>query len=76
MTIGFPDSIANALNAKAAELGIHPQALAFNLLRRGLGLPERDYEPRDEWERELRKLATDCGVSPPDEALSREALYD
>ena len=76
MTIGFPDSIAKALVAKAKEMNVHPQALAFNLLRRGLGLPEQDYEPRDEWERELRKLATYCGVSPPDEALSREALYD
>lgn len=33
-------------------------------------------EPQDDWERRLREAASDCGVSPPDEALSREELYD
>jgi hypothetical protein len=33
-------------------------------------------EPRDEWERRLRSIATDCGVSLTDEQLSREELYD
>jgi predicted DNA-binding antitoxin AbrB/MazE fold protein len=33
-------------------------------------------EPRDEWERLLRSLATDCGVSLPNSALGREELYD
>lgn len=32
--------------------------------------------PRDEWERRLRAIGTDCGVSLSDEALSREELYD
>jgi len=32
--------------------------------------------PRDEWERELMSLASDCGVSLSDQALSRENLYD
>lgn len=33
-------------------------------------------EPRDEWERRLRAIATDCGVSLSNEALSREEMYD
>jgi hypothetical protein len=33
-------------------------------------------EPRDEWERRLRALAMDCGVSLSNEALSSEGLYD
>jgi predicted DNA-binding antitoxin AbrB/MazE fold protein len=33
-------------------------------------------EPADEWERLLRSVATDCGVSLPNSALSREKLYD
>ena len=32
--------------------------------------------PQDEWERRLRAIATDCGVSIPGSALTREALYD
>jgi hypothetical protein len=33
-------------------------------------------QPRDEWERQLLGLAKDCGVSLPDWALSREAMYE
>lgn len=33
-------------------------------------------ESRDEWERVLRSVATDCGVSLSDEALSREGMYE
>jgi hypothetical protein len=33
-------------------------------------------EPQDEWERRLRALAMDCGVSLSNEALSSEGLYD
>ena len=31
---------------------------------------------RDEWERRLRRVATDCGVSLPDAALSSEGIYE
>jgi predicted DNA-binding antitoxin AbrB/MazE fold protein len=33
-------------------------------------------EPRDEWERQLLKLAKDCGVSLPDSAVGSEELYE
>ncbi len=33
-------------------------------------------EPRDEWERNLRRAASDCGASLSDEALNSEGLYD
>jgi hypothetical protein len=33
-------------------------------------------EPQDEWERRLRALAMDCGVSLSNEALGSEGLYD
>jgi uncharacterized protein (DUF433 family) len=32
--------------------------------------------PRNEWERRLLGIATDCGVSLPNSALSSEGLYD
>ena len=31
---------------------------------------------RDDWVRRLRAIATDCGVSLSNEALSSEGLYD
>jgi hypothetical protein len=31
--------------------------------------------PHDEWGRRLRSIATDCGVSLSDEALSSEGFY-
>lgn len=33
-------------------------------------------QPRDEWERRLLAVATDCGVSLSNEALGREEMYD
>jgi hypothetical protein len=39
-------------------------------------LPSPLLVPQDEWERRLRSIATDCGVSLSNEALSREELYD
>ena len=36
----------------------------------------RSFVPRDEWERRLLAIGTDCGVSLSDEALSSEGLYD
>ncbi|MFN0021423.1 MAG: hypothetical protein ACKVP0_24495 [Pirellulaceae bacterium] len=33
-------------------------------------------EPRDEWERRLLAVASDCGVSLSNEALGREEMYD
>lgn len=32
--------------------------------------------PRDEWERRLLAIATDCGVSLSNESLGREEMYD
>ena len=32
--------------------------------------------PQDEWERRLRAIATHCGVSLSNDALSREEMYD
>ena len=39
-------------------------------------VPVKVPEPRDEWERRLLAIATDCGVSLSNEALGREEMYD
>ena len=57
-------------------ISIAPEALALRVLRDRLLGPAQLDEPRDEWERRLRSLATDCGVALSDWALSSEGLYD
>ncbi len=37
---------------------------------------EQTGESRDEWERRLRQVATDCGTSLRDDALSSDGLYE
>jgi hypothetical protein len=75
MTISLYPELEAALNESAQRQGIAPEVLALNILRERL-LPPALLEPRDEWERQLREAATDCGVSLSNEALSREELYD
>jgi predicted transcriptional regulator len=73
MSITLDAELESKLNELAAKQGVTPESLALNALRqRFLTLRE----PRDEWERRLRALATDCGVSPPNEAFLAENLYD
>ena len=38
--------------------------------------PAPPLQPRDEWERRLLSIATDCGVSLSNEAVSSEGLYE
>ena len=75
MTIAIPDETAKALTEKAKGMNLKPEDLAVSLLRQLLGLGDLDTD-FDEWEEKLRKAASDCGVSLPDEAVSRDGLYD
>lgn len=76
MTITLDPALETALKEAAQRQGVAPDLLALNVLRERLLVPGPDLEPRDDWERRLLGLALNCGVSLPDEALSREALYD
>jgi len=76
MVINVNAELEAALNERARQEGVAPEMLALNALRdRFLGPALLD-EPRDEWERRLRAIATDCGVSLTDSVLSSEGLYD
>lgn len=75
MVITLDPELEAALNESARRQGIAPEVLALNILRERFLTPVL-LEPRDEWERGLRALAKDCGVSLSNEALSREALYE
>lgn len=72
MTLPLPPNLESALSEQARRCGVAPEALALDVLCRHL-VPAA---PADEWEQRLLAAATDCGVSLPDEALSRETLYD
>jgi len=73
MSITLDPELEARLKELAEKQGTTAEALALTALRqRFLKL----LEPQDEWERRLRALATDCGVSPPLEAMTSEGLYD
>ncbi|MEX0715549.1 MAG: hypothetical protein WD066_03140 [Planctomycetaceae bacterium] len=76
MVINLDAALETALAKQASRRGIDPEALVVATLRARFLSQERPIEPRDEWERTLLEAARDYGVSPPDEALSCEALYD
>jgi predicted transcriptional regulator len=73
MSITLDPELEARLRELGEKQGTSPETLALNALRqRFLKL----LEPQDEWERRLFEAATDCGVSPPLEAMTSEGLYD
>ena len=76
MVITLGPELEAALNEAARRQGVAPEVLALNALRDRFLAPARTDESRDEWERRLRQIGIDCGVSLSDEALSSEGLYE
>lgn len=75
MVITLGPELEAALSESARKNGVAPEVLAINALReRFLTVPT--FCPQDEWERRLLEAASDCGVSLPDSALSREEMYE
>jgi len=75
MVITLDAKLAAALTELADKQGVSPEGLALDALRQHF-LPAAPFEPQDDWGRRLLSVATDCGVSLPNSALSREELYD
>jgi hypothetical protein len=76
MTITLTPELANALNERALEQGIAPEDLALLALREKFLAQLPIFEARDEWERMVLDVGTDCGVSLSKTALSSEGLYE
>ena len=76
MTIEVPQELEAALIAAARKQDVTPEALALDVLRAKYGPRPSQFEPRDEWERRLLAIATDCGVPLPETEYSREEMYD
>ena len=74
MTLDLSEELRSALEAWAAIRQTTPEAAALDALTRNVKPPP--FPPRNEWERKLLAIAVDCGVSPPNEAFTSEALYD
>lgn len=60
----------------ARSRGVDPAQFALNILTQRLLVLGKVPEPRNEWERRLLAIGTDCGVSLSNEALSREQMYE
>jgi hypothetical protein len=80
MTITLTPDLEEVVIQTAQEQGTTPEAIVLNAVREKLrprsGNLAKDFEPRDEWERRLLHVGSDCGVSLSNEALSSEGLYD
>ena len=76
MTVTLGPELEAAVKEQARRQGLAPEVLALNTLReRFLGTTSLT-PSQDEWERRLRGLAKNCGVSLPDSAVSSEGLYE
>ena len=76
MVITLGPDLEPVLKDLAQKRGVTPEVLALEALRERFLNRPLPFEPRDEWERGLLAIGTDCGVSLSNEALSSEGLYE
>ena len=80
VTITLTPNLEQAVFQRAREQRTTPEAVILDALREKLSLPEPEHQSAapsaNEWKIRLRKLATRCGVSLSNEAVSSEGLYD
>jgi hypothetical protein len=78
MVIALSPELAAALGESAGKRGMAPEELALETLRERFltDATAAPVQPQDEWEGRVLGVATNCGVSLPDSALSREGLYE
>lgn len=74
LTLNLPPELEAAIARHSKRREESPEAFVLEVLTNRL-LPG-PLVPRDEWERKLANIGVDCGVVLPDEAMSREALYE
>jgi hypothetical protein len=76
MVIKLDPNLEAALTERARQAGVPPDVLALQTLRDRFLPSTSMHEGEDEWVRRLRSVATDCGVSLSDEAVSSEGIYE
>jgi hypothetical protein len=75
MNLTLDPKLEAALDEEAQRQGLGPETLALNALREKF-IPRQPIEARDDWERRVLAAGSDCGVSIPASALTRDELYD
>jgi hypothetical protein len=76
VVITLEPELEAVLNQAALRRGVAPEVLVLDALRQQFLHTAAPAVPHDEWERRLLGMARECGVSLPDSALSRQALYE
>jgi hypothetical protein len=76
MIVAVDPELESALNAHAQRQGVAPEDAALEALRQRFLGAAPPVVPRDEWERVVLGVATDCGVSLPHSALSSDGIYE
>lgn len=76
MTVNLDPDLEAALEKHARQQQMTVEDLARKTLRERFLGSAALVPARDEWERDLRSLAKNCGVSLPDSAVSSEGLYE
>ncbi len=76
MTLALDKKLEKALKLYAKAHSMSPEDLVLNVLREKFVSQSVSQEPRDDWERNLLLIGTDCGVSLPDSVFSSEGLYE
>ena len=79
MTIGLTSELEEMIRKQADEQRTTPEAIIMDVLRERFLPPSEGAPPRqaaDDFRAWLQRLATHCGVSLSDEAVSSEGLYD
>jgi hypothetical protein len=76
VVITLEPELESAVNQAALRHGVAPELLVLDALRQRFLHPAAPAVPHDEWELKLRGMARECGVSLPDAALSRQAIYE
>jgi hypothetical protein len=76
MMIDLDPELEAALAERARREGIAPEALVLKALRERFLRPTAPRLSHEEFERRIRAMGRDCGVSLPNSALSSDELYD
>jgi hypothetical protein len=76
MTITLTPDLEREVIERARHDGLPPEQFAIQALRERFNLPAEPSLSQVEWKRLVRSIGKPRGVSLPDEAFSREDLYD
>jgi hypothetical protein len=75
MEINLSRELAAIIAEQAKRRGITPESLAIEVLQQRFPLPRPELS-HEEFMKRIDSIGVDCGVSPPNSAMSSDELYD